>query len=141
MVLTLVPILQYYTPPTIRVTLSNSFILTPCQNCTAISSNMISFIYFAPIMRITLLITNNQHPFGNSIATSISINSFVYETNSLSYLLTPMTYSYTAYQQGLYGTIGSIDIKITKRPTQNVQLTYSNINIFNNPQCITCTNT
>jgi hypothetical protein len=52
-----------------------------------------------------------------------------------------MTYSYTANQQGLFGTIGNIEIKIVKGPTQNVDLTFSNITVLTNPVCIICTNT
>jgi hypothetical protein len=78
MTLIIVPTLQYYQSPTITLTLSNSLILTSCENCTPISSNMISFTYFAPIMRIVLLVKNNQHPFSNFITTTITIGSFVY---------------------------------------------------------------
>ena len=141
MVLTLIPTLQYYNPPTITITLSNSFILTPCSTCTAISSNIITLLYFAPIMRITISIKNNQHPFDNTIETTISHGTFIYETNILTYVLTPLIYTYTVSQEGLYGTIGNIQIRIVKGPTQSVELEYGDIGVLINPTCITCTNT
>ena len=52
-----------------------------------------------------------------------------------------MTYGYTAYQTGLYGSVGNINITIASMPTQSLTLAYSDVSpIMNNSNCIACTN-
>lgn len=52
-----------------------------------------------------------------------------------------MTYGYTVYQTGLFGTVGNVNITITSMPTQSLTLTYSDVSpIMNNSNCISCTN-
>lgn len=71
----------------------------------------------------------------------ISDGIIVYETGTVSYTLSPMTYEYIAYQTGMYQTVGNINITITSKPTQPLTLAYSDASsILSNPTCITCTN-
>lgn len=52
-----------------------------------------------------------------------------------------MTYGYTVFQTGLYGSVGNINITITSMPTQSLTLIYSDVSpIMNNSNCISCTN-
>ena len=76
--LTIIPALQYHTPPTITITLSDSLVTTPCSNCTAVSSISVSLLYYVPIMTIALGVNNSMHPSPNQISVIIADSSHTY---------------------------------------------------------------
>ncbi len=141
MILTLIPALQYYSPPTITISFSDSLVLN-CSNCTIVTSTSLTITYYATIMKITIGVKNSNHPINNNIKATIAQGFITYETTTVSYNLQPMTYGYVATQSGLYGTLGYVNITITSKPTQALTLSYSNVSaIINNPTCVSCTNT
>lgn len=93
--LTIIPTLQYYTPPTITITFSNSLVIS-CSNCTIISSTSFFFTYTSAIMKLPITIKNSNNPLGNSISLTITDATIIYETASIDYQLTPMTYTFIA---------------------------------------------
>jgi hypothetical protein len=139
--LTIIPALQYFTPPNIIITFSDSLVLS-CSNCTIISSTSFFFPYISAIMRIPVTIKNSNNPLGNSISLTITDGVITYETASISYQLTPMTYGFIAYQTGMYQSVGNVNITITTRPTQALTLVYSDLSgVLSSPICVTCTST
>ncbi len=139
--LTIIPALQYYSPPAIIFTFSDSLVMS-CSNCTIISSTSFSVLYASAIMKISLTIRNSNHPLGNSISGVITDGTILYETASINYQLTPMLYGFIAYQTGMFQTVGNLNITITSKPTQPLTLVYSDASpILASPTCLTCTTT
>jgi hypothetical protein len=95
-ILTVIPTLQYYSPPVLTITFSDSLVYT-CNNCTIISSNSMSINYSSAIMKIPITIKNSNNPKGNSISLVVSDGIIVYETGIIYYDLSPMIYGYIAY--------------------------------------------
>jgi hypothetical protein len=140
-ILTIIPALQYYSPPTIIVTFSDSLVMS-CSNCSIISSTSFSFFYASAIMKIAINIKNSNNPLGNFISAVITDGTIIYETASINYQLTPMVYGFIAYQTGMYQSVGNVNITITSKPTQALTLAYSDASpILSSPTCATCTST
>lgn len=52
--LTIIPSLQYITPPNITITIPNSLIQIGCSACTLLSASTITFLYTTAIMKVTI---------------------------------------------------------------------------------------
>jgi hypothetical protein len=94
--LSLLPALQYASPPTVTITIPNSVLQSVCPSCSLLSPTAFSFPYSSPsspLMKVNVTLKNSNHPLNNSLSVIISSN-ITFETASVTYTLQPMTFGY-----------------------------------------------